>query len=314
MNLKCFKPSRASKELRNSVGQKIWLETKEALDLLCTSSEGPYSYSYLDKLCRKFQMQTVVLSGLLEQPIYIFPLNESESRPDLPCIFLQEIVTLDAQAKAQLHLNLVVRPESSLHKKFLCQVCFQVVSNNSTHRYCSRRETYIYCLRKKLKAGDWFDSLIFRKCCPSDLPDHPAVIYLEEERCKNCLEQIYTSCCLARHLPHCNGRHKCNSCSELIVARWEDNLEEKVAIHQCGLKKCLLCFEDVDLADKKLHCCKMAPITFPRGYNQQGYFDVETFELPDKTLRDNVIHFYYESKIAGNFHSITFIHQGLDHK
>ena len=219
MNLKCFKPSRASKELRNSVGQKIWLETKEALDLLCTSSEGPYSYSYLDKLCRKFQMQTVVLSGLLEQPIYIFPLNESESRPDLPCIFLQEIVTLDAQAKAQLHLNLVVRPESSLHKNFLCQVCFQVVSNNSTHRYCSRRETYIYCLRKKLKPGDWFDSLIFRKCCPSDLPDHPAVIYLEEERCKNCLEQIYTSCCFARHLPHCNGRHKCNSCSELIVAR-----------------------------------------------------------------------------------------------
>ena len=91
-------------------------------------------------------------------------------------------------------------------------------------------------------------------------------------------------------------------------------MEEKVAIHQCGLKKCLLCFEDVDLADKKLHFCKMAPITFHWGYNQQGYFDVETFELPDKTLRDNVIHFYYESKIAGNFHSITFIHQGLDHK
>ena len=67
------------------------------------------------------------------------------------------------------------------------------------------------------------------------------------------------------------------------------------------------------MADKKIHCCKMAPITFPRGYNQQGYFDVETFELPDKTLRDNVIHFCYESKIAGNFHGIIFTHRGLGH-
>ena len=307
-DLKCFTRARASKELKNSVGQKIWRETQDTLDEICTPAEGPHSYAVLDALCRKFKVQAVVFSGLLEQPTYIFPLDEAESRPDLPCIFLQEIVTLDPEAKAQFHLNLIVRPERIFHKKFLCQVCFQVVSNNSMHRYCSRRVTCFYCLRKKLKPGDWYDTLMIRKYCPADLPDHPAVNYLEKEQCKNCLEEIFTSCCLARHIPNCNGRHKCESCSELIIARRGENLDDKVALHQCGVKKCLLCFEDVDLADKKIHCCKMSPITFPRGYNQQGYFDIETFELADKTLRDNVFHFSYESKIAGNFHGITFTH------
>ena len=50
----------------------------------------------------------------------------------------------------------------------------------------------------------------------------------------------------------------------------------------------------------------MTSITFPRGYNQQGYIDVETFELPDKTLRHNVVHFCYESKIAGKFPRYNF--------
>ena len=147
-DLKCFTRSRASRELKNSVGQRIWKATQEALDEICTPAEGPHSYSVLDALCRKFQVQAVVFSGLLEQPTYIFPMEEAESRPDLPCIFLQEIVTLDPEAKAHFHLNLIVRPERIFHKKFLCQVCFQVVSNNSMHRYCSRRVTCFYCLQK----------------------------------------------------------------------------------------------------------------------------------------------------------------------
>ena len=208
---------------------------------------------------------------------------------------------------------LISRPESIFSKKYLCQVCFQVVSNNSKHMYCTRRVTCFHCLRKKLKPGDWYDSLMVRKYCPSDLPFHPAVNFLENEQCPKCFEQIATGCCLSRHVANCNGKHRCESCSEFIVARRGEKIEEKVALHRCGVKKCLLCFEEIDLADKKLHCCKMAPITFPRGYNQQGFFDVESFELPDKTLRDNVVHYTYESKIAGNFHGITFTHDGLNH-
>ena len=47
-----------------------------------------------------------------------------------------------------------------------------------------------------------------------------------------------------------------------------------------------------------------------KGYHRLGMFDCETFEVgEDKTLQDNLVHFSYESCVAGIFHSITFTHR-----
>ena len=142
--------------------------------------------------------------------------------------------------------------------------------------------------------------------------NHPSVKFIDGT-CPTCFEKIQTQCCLTRHVCHCKGRQKCNSCSQLIIARRGKKLEELVAQHKCDEKKCLMCYEDVELANAKTHCCQMAPVTFPRGYNQQGYFDVETFQEPNNNLRDNVVHFCYESQLAGIFNGITFTHEGLQH-
>ena len=90
--------AKASQKQKNATGQKIWTETRK---LLCTSPNGPYSYSCLDDLSRKFNCQVVVFSNLLAQPIYTFPSDSMQTHPECPCIFLQEISTLDPQVKTQ---------------------------------------------------------------------------------------------------------------------------------------------------------------------------------------------------------------------
>ena len=43
--LKSLARPHASKKLRNSVGEMVWQQTQKALDDICTTSEGPHSYS-----------------------------------------------------------------------------------------------------------------------------------------------------------------------------------------------------------------------------------------------------------------------------
>ena len=162
------------------MGEKIWRITQAVLDEICTTSIGPYSYSCLDDLCCKFQIQCIVFSGLLAQPIYFFPLNEMEPRADLPCIFLQEVVSLDPNSKAQFHMNVIIKPEMVYPKKYACRNCFQLVSIQSQHKYCSKLKTCWFCGRKKLKPGHWFDALMVGRYCPSALENHPAVEYRHE--------------------------------------------------------------------------------------------------------------------------------------
>ena len=311
--LKNLSRTSASAKLKNSVGSIVWAKTQEALNEICTTSTGPHSYQVLDDLCKKYKIQAVVFSGLLPQPLYTFPSNEPQSRPDLPCIFMQEIVTLNPEAKTQFHVNLITRPETIFRKKHLCQACFSVVNINSIHRRCVRRKTCFVCLRKRLLFSDHYDSLMVNKYCPSDMPlNHPSVNFINTS-CPTCQEKISTECCLTRHTQHCKGLKKCETCSQLIVARRGQNLDDLVALHRCGVKKCLICFEDVDPGDAKTHSCKMASVCFPRGFNQQGYLDVETFQDKNSNLIDNVVHFAYESQMAGCFHSISFTHEGLRH-
>ena len=304
--------SKASQKKKNSMGQKIWNVTQAALDSICTTSNGPHSYSVLDDLCRKNKIQCIVFSGLLAEPTYFFPLDQMEARPDRPCIFLQEVVSLNPTAKTQFHINLIIRPEMVYPNKFICQLCFQVVSKCSRHQYCAKRVSCFYCGRKQLRQGDWYDALMVKKFCPALLEDHPAVEYLDEP-CPTCQEKIGTKCCFKKHKQNCNGKTRCKKCSKIIVAYRGEKLEEKVANHQCGLRKCLVCFEDINLEEARTHCCKLAPITFPRGYNQQGFVDLETYEEEDHQLRDFVLYFAYESQIAGLFNGIAFCHDGFIH-
>ena len=224
------------------MGERVWEETQKALDHICTTAEGPHSYSCLNDLCKRRKNQAVVFSGLLPQPMYFFPLDESEPQPELPCIFLQEVLTFNPQAKTQYHLNVIIRPETIYQKKHLCQVCFGLVSVNSIHRFCSQRKTCFKCLRKKLHPTDWYDSLMEKKFCPSLMfPNHPSVKFVDAF-CPKCNEKISTQCCLFRLVKNCNGQKKCKFCSKLIVARKGQSLEEQIKLHQCGVKKCLLCF------------------------------------------------------------------------
>ena len=152
--------TRVSNKKKNAIGEKIWRITQAALDDICTTSIGPHVYDCLNDLCRKYNFQCIVFSGLLAQPLYFFPLDQAEPRPDLPSIFLQEVVSLNTNSKTQYHIDVIIRPELVYSKKFACQLCFQVVSNKSQHKLCSRRKSCWYCGRKKLQPGDWYDSLM----------------------------------------------------------------------------------------------------------------------------------------------------------
>ena len=117
----------ASKKHKNAIGDRIWEETKKMLDEICTTPNGPHSYSCLDDLTRKYNCQAVVFSTLLAQPIYTFPTDIAQTQPHLPCIYLQEIVSLDQQAKTQWHVNVVINPHQVFKGKFFCQLCFQTM-------------------------------------------------------------------------------------------------------------------------------------------------------------------------------------------
>ena len=147
-------------------------------------------------------------------------------------------------------------------RKFVCQLCFQVVSGNSPHSFCSKRVSCFFCGRKRLQPGDWYDALMVKKFCPGQLDSHPAVDYLDQP-CHTCHENIGTKCCLKRNKPNCNGKTTCKKCLKTIVAYRGEKLDEKVANHECGLRKCLICFEDINLTQAKTHCCKLAPVKFP---------------------------------------------------
>ena len=257
--------TRVSNQKKNAIGEKIWRITQAALDDICTTSIGPHSYDCLNDLCRKYNFQCIVFSGLLAQPLYFFPLDQAEPRPDLPSIFLQEVVSLNTNSKTQYHIDVIIRPELVYSKKFACQLCFQVVSNKSQHKLCSRRKSCWYCGRKKLQPGDWYDSLMARKFCPSALKNHPGIEY-HNKACPNCQEEIATLCCFKKHKPNCNGKTRCKSCFQIIAAFKGEKLEDKVAKHQCSIRKCLICFEDINLSEAKTHCCKLKSVSFPRGY------------------------------------------------
>ena len=152
--------AKASKKHKNTIGRKIWEETQSMLDEICTPANGPHSYSVLDDLTRKFNCQAIVFSNLLAQPLYTFPSNSAQTRPDLPCVFLQEVVTLDPQAKTQWHLQTIIWPEYFFKKKFICELCFQVTSYGSTHAYCPVRKRCFLCSRIKLNESDWYGFLM----------------------------------------------------------------------------------------------------------------------------------------------------------
>ena len=73
---------------------------------------------------------------------------------------------------------------------------------------------------------------------------------------------------------------------------------------------CKMCFEEYDSSGAP-HCCKLAPVKWPRFYCRQSYLDIETFTLPGGQLRDCVINFSYEQAIAGVFSNLTFHHRGF---
>ena len=162
-------------------------------------------------------------------------------------------------------MNVIIKPEMVYPKKYACRNCFQLVSIQSQHKYCSKLKTCWFCGRKKLKPGHWFDALMVGRYCPSALENHPAVEY-RHKPCPSCHENIATVCCFRKHKANCNGKTRCKKCYQLIYAFRGEKLEDKVAAHQCNLRKCLLCYEDIKLEDMKSHCCKLARVTFPRGY------------------------------------------------
>ena len=258
----------ASKKHKNAIGYLIWEETKKMLDEICTTPNGPHSYSCLDALTRKYDCQAVVFSPLLAQPLYTFPSNIAETQPDKPVIFLQEVVTLDPQAKTQWHVNTVVSPHQVFKGKFFCVLCYQTIGYQRTHSYCPVRKRCYLCSRVKLDEKDWYGHLMSKKYCPSNLIDHPAVTYLTDQSCPTCNEKVTVQCCLKIHQRNCSGRTRCKKCYQLIIARRGENLNDKVKAHVCGLRKCLSCFEDINIEEIKSHCCRMAQVVFPKFYNR----------------------------------------------
>ena len=116
------------------------------LDRVCSTSTGPFSYKLMDTLCKTYGYQAVIFSGLLSAPAYIFPLDQhGEPRQDIPCLFFQEVVSLNPETLTQSHLNVIIRPEMVHKNRHICSACFQLISNGIKHRFCKRLPTCFYC-------------------------------------------------------------------------------------------------------------------------------------------------------------------------
>ena len=102
---------KASNKEKNAIGDRIWARAQEQLDRVCSPSTGPFSYALLDTLCKTFNYQAVIFSGLLPTPVYVYPLEqEGEPRQDLPCLFFQEVVSLNPESPTTRHLQVILRP------------------------------------------------------------------------------------------------------------------------------------------------------------------------------------------------------------
>ena len=303
---------KASNKEKNAIGEGIWVQAQEQLDRVCSPSTGPFSYALLDTLCKTFNYQAIIFSGLLPTPVYVYPLEqEGEPRQDLPCLFFQEVVSLNPESPTTRHLQVILRPELVHKNRHLCQKCFQVISRGIKHRWCRHAKCCLYCFRRRLAPNDHYDCMMERLYCPGAIKGNKAVVTLTNGQCPKCFEKIDSQCCFQRHVKQCQGRTTCSSCHQLIIARQSENLEEKVKLHRCGIRKCLSCYEDIDAAQKQSHCCKLAVRPFLRAYPSLATFDIETWTLPDGQLRDVMLHLAYESRVGGVFNEVTFTHTGL---
>ena len=113
---------------------------------------------------------------------------------------------------------------------------------------------------------------------------------------------LYVESCKFLLIKKCWGCTVCHKCSKVILARPGENLEERLATHQCCVRRCQKCYQMFD-KKKGQHLCCLAPTAPNKFFYKLSCLDIETFEvMPDRLLRDNVSNFQFESAIAGIFH------------
>ena len=303
----------------NTIGSSLWSEAKHMLDRICTKDTGPYGLQCLEDLAKSNNIQVILFSGLMNEPTHIFPSDLKQPRPDLPTVYLKEVINLTSEENSIYHINVIIHPQllSRGRSKFHCKFCLKMIRSGRHHRYCPKRKTCFSCRRLLCHQDDHFGFLDQKQLCPSYIRplNHPAISFLnggEGAECGKCDQIIYTKCCLKIHKKECKGKKKCSKCHQLVIARGKENLEDKMAEHECMQKRCMTCYQMIPMTAMKTHHCKLAKTSFPKGYNHWSTLDIESFTYgPNKQHRDCMLVFSYETTLAGVFNRITFVHQGF---
>ena len=176
------------------------------------------------------------------------------------------------------------------------------MGKHSRHMYCPRKRSCWTCGRLKLAKEDYHNVLMNRLFCDANLIGRKSVEALDGgrgQKCKTCDQRIWTKSCLERH--KCQGKTLCDKCGKTIWARVNEKLEDKLAEHKCGVRRCRNCFQIFDDVEP-IHYCPLQAQFYPTSYSRISVYDAETFVVnADGVLKCNILNLHYETNVLGQF-------------
>ena len=208
---------RAPRIQKNEMGRKILECMQKLLEPLDIPWEGPHEWQDLDTLCKFHKIQVMVFVQVMgNQPMHLFPSDQSQPDPALPTYFLLEKANVSKDGP-ECHVDIIISPEVAFHGKFACRLCMRIIANGRRHRQCAGgRNTCFHCARKAVICGDYYDALMKSSFCGNKLLSHPALKVINKP-CPKCGQVIVTESCYNLHTKRCQGQVQCENCKKWIV-------------------------------------------------------------------------------------------------
>jgi hypothetical protein len=227
-------------------------------------NEGPYELETTAKqLCEYFKCQIFIFDAIDNsnklsfmypdvyddslEPIYLFqPLNEPNH-----LIFIRH---LNSYFKANL------------------KICFYCKKSFRSYRYrhfCVKMKGCFACHRPFSKQSTYLNEKNILNFCNKNLSSE------NPEICKLCNVTTYSKQCLRGHKLFCCGKGsfgwKCLKCNKFSYRFGNLNSKLMALSHQCGIKKCIYCSQDMDTE----HLCKLKIEEYPKSWPLIAFIGIE---------------------------------------
>jgi hypothetical protein len=229
-------------------------------------SEGPYELEKTAKIlseyfkCQFFIFDAIDNSNKLNfmypnayddslEPIYLFqPLNEPNH-----LIFIRH---LNSYFKANLKI---------------CFYCKKTFRSYRYNHFCVKKKGCFACHRAFAKKSTFLHSFNKTQFCDRKISSESSKI------CNICNVTIYTEHCRKGHKLLCCGQGsfgwKCLKCNKFSYRYGKLNSTLMKEIHQCGVKKCIYCYQN--MVSEYDHLCKLKIEKFPNMWPLIAFIAIE---------------------------------------